>query len=138
VQVFDNPFGSSTPERNGNFRRIGSTSADYMARMSASGTPFFAGNGMANGGLTITSAALPRTVAVTIGERLRTGEYERDRIEKTPQFAGIIFNLWFMRDVGAMERYYARLVPLLDKRKQVHARMAEVNVHQISSVAAQQ
>jgi len=31
----------------------------------------------------------------SIGERLRTCKHERDRVEKTPQFAGIIFNLWF-------------------------------------------
>src|SRR5262245_62370109 len=43
-----------------------------------------------------------------------------------------------MCDVRAVERYNTRLVPLLDKRKQVHARMAEINVHQISSVAPQQ
>ena len=74
----------------------------------------------------------------SIGERLRTREYERDGIEKTPQFAGIVLNLWFMRDVCAVERYNAGLVSLLDKRKEMHAGMAEINVHQISSVAAQQ
>ncbi len=74
----------------------------------------------------------------SVSKRLRTGEHKRDRIEKTPQFAGIIFNLWFTRDVRAVERYNTRLVPLLDKREQMHARMAEINVHQISSVAAQQ
>src|SRR5204863_3355506 len=74
----------------------------------------------------------------SIGKRLRTREHERDGVEKTPKFARIIFNLWFMRDVRAVERYNAWLVPLLDKWKQVHAGMAEINVHQISSVAPQQ
>src|SRR5207248_5372792 len=69
----------------------------------------------------------------SIGERLRTGEHERDGIEKTPQFAGIIFNLWFIRDVCAVERYNARFVPLFDKRKQVHAGMAEINVDRKST-----
>src|SRR5437016_1047273 len=43
-----------------------------------------------------------------------------------------------MGDVGAVERYNTGLVPLLDKRKQVHTSVAEINVHQIGSVAPQQ
>src|SRR5215471_4983614 len=70
----------------------------------------------------------------SFGERLGAGEDEWDSIEQTLQLSGVIFNLRFMRDIGAMERYDTRFMPLLNKRKQVHASMAEINMHEISAV----
>ena len=69
-----------------------------------------------------------------VNKRLGTREHKRDRIEKTAQFCRIILDLGFVGDVGAMERYDAWLVPLLDERKQVHAGMAEINMHEVGAV----
>ncbi|MEA2715400.1 MAG: HlyD family secretion protein [Candidatus Parcubacteria bacterium] len=79
VQVFDDPFGSSTPngnngKTNGNangsngYRRFASTTRQFSGDGAASGTPRVRGNGSANGDLTISSASLPRQVAVTAGD----------------------------------------------------------------------
>ena len=72
-----------------------------------------------------------------VSQRLGTREDERDCIKKTTQFARIIFDLGFVCDVRAMERYHARFVPLLDEREQVHAGMAKINVHKIGAVPLQ-
>src|SRR5205814_6756373 len=50
----------------------------------------------------------------------------------------VIRDILFNRYIGAMERYHARFIPLFDKRKQVHPRMAEVNVHEIGATPFQE
>jgi hypothetical protein len=72
-----------------------------------------------------------------ISERLGTREHEWNRTKKTPQFCRIILDLGFVRNVSAMERDHAWLVPLLDKRKQVHAGMAKIDMHKIGAVPLQ-
>src|SRR5256886_11279030 len=57
------------------------------------------------------------TLFRSISERLGTREHEWNGTKKTPQFCRIILDLGFVRNVSAMERDHAWLVPLLDKRE---------------------
>src|ERR1043166_3635071 len=67
----------------------------------------------------------------TIGERLRAGQHEGHERKQAAQFSAIIRDLFLDRDVRTVKRDHARLVPLLDERKQVHTRVAKINVHDI-------
>src|SRR5437660_12084808 len=81
----------------------------------------------------INSQLLGRTTKAeqSIGERLRTRQNQRHKIKQAAQLYRIIGDVVLDRDVGAVERNYARLVPLLDKRQQMHASVTKINVHEI-------
>src|ERR1051325_7430091 len=72
-----------------------------------------------------------------IGERLRAGEHKRHEPEQAAQLSAIVRDLFLDRDIRAMKRNNARLVPLLDERQEVHSGVSKINVHDIGPAPVQ-
>ncbi len=73
-----------------------------------------------------------------IRKRTTARKHQRHRAEELLQLRAVIADVLLLRDIGAMKRNHARLIPALDERQQVHAGVAEINVHQIGAAPLQQ
>ena len=84
----------------------------------------------------IFSGGQPRSLRRS-GEGEGAGQDKRSDAKEFAQMAVILGLMIARHDIGAMEGDDARFAPALDKREQMDAGMAEINVHEVRATTAE-